>query len=280
MVEKTTGFAGARTEMMTFGNRVNAFLAIPEDAPPPYPVVMLCHERYGLVQHTLDLAAKWAADGYMSIAPDLFSRWEGDKEALNRGEFMVPITDDEIRIYMGETLDYLLEHPDVDSSRIAVMGVCQSGEYPLVLNSFRDEVAANIVVYGGAQRGIVNVWDIGEVRKEPYEDILKRVTAPIVGIWGEDDFVVSVDDVQLLRNTLEKNMKTYVFKLYRDMPHGWFNSTMPGRYRPKETEDAWAYIKQFLDGVYAGAFPRDRILWRFESDIAADYDFTKKYRQA
>ena len=198
-------------------------------------------------------------------------------EALNRGDIRVTITDEDIRSYMGDSLDYLLAHPQVDPDRIAVMGVCQSGDYPLVLNSVRKEVAANIVVYGGAQP---RVWEVDEARSEPYDAILDRVTAPVLGIWGEDDSVVSVDDVRRLQDILQAHRKTYEFKLFRDMPHGWMNSTMPGRYRPKETEEAWALIMDFLDRVYAGDFPADRVIWRFESNISPTYDFTKKVRLA
>ena len=53
---------------------------------------------------------------------------------------------------MGDSLDFLLGHPLVAPERVADMGVCQSGEYPLVFNSVRHELAANIVVYGGAQK--------------------------------------------------------------------------------------------------------------------------------
>lgn len=272
-----TAYPGAVTSMVTFGDRVNAFLAMPENQTGPFGAVVLGHERYGLIQHTLDLTAKFAAHGYVGLAPDMFSRWVGDKEALNRGDIRVTISDDDIRSYMGDSLDYLLAHPQVDADRIAVMGVCQSGDYPLVLNSARGEVAANIVVYGGAQS---RVWEVDEARPKPYEDILERIKAPVLGIWGEDDSVVSVDDVRRLQDALQAKRKSYEFKLFRDMPHGWMNSTMPGRYRPKQTEEAWALIMDFLDRVYAGEFPAERVIWRFESDIAPSYDFTKKVRLA
>ena len=114
--------------------------------------MILGHERYGLVQHTLDLTAKFAAHGYIALAPDMFSRWEGDKEGLERGDITVPLSDEDIISYMGDSLDFLLSHSLVAPDRVAAMGVCQSGEYPLVLNSVRHELAANIVVYGGAQK--------------------------------------------------------------------------------------------------------------------------------
>jgi len=267
----------AVTSSITFGDGISGFLAVPEGSDESLGAVILGHERYGLVQHTLDLTAKLAAHGYIGLAPDMFSLWEGDKEALKRGDIMVPISDDDIRFYMGASRDFLLDHPRVDSSRIAAMGVCQSGDYPLVLNSAREEVAANVVVYGGAQK---SVWEVGETRMEPYENIIARVTAPVLGIWGEDDFVVSVDDMRRLREALEANRKSYEFKLYPNMPHGWMNSTMPGRYRPDEAEQAWALIMSFLERVHSGQFPRDRVIWRFESDIAPSYDLSKKVRLA
>ncbi len=276
MATSQASYLNADTSFITFGDRVQGFLTRPTIGKGPFPGVVLYHERYGLVQHTLDLAAKFALYGHVALAPDLFSRWEGDKEALNRGDFMVPISDADIKSYGNDCLDFLLADSQVDSNRIAAMGVCQSGDYPLLLNSVR-QVAANIVVYGGAQG---SVWEVNNLREEPYERILARVSAPILGIWGEDDFVVSVDDVLKLRGVLERERKTYEFVLFRDMPHGWLNSTMPGRYRPRETDQAWKLIMDFLDRAYAGEFSSDRAIWRFESNIARSYDFTRKVRLA
>jgi carboxymethylenebutenolidase len=270
-------YPGANTSMITYGDRVQGFLALPEQGTGPFGAVVLGHERYGLVQHTLDLAAKFARYGFVALAPDLFSRWEGDKAALNRGDIQVPLSDEDIRSYMGDSVEYLRQQPQVIPDQIAAMGVCQSGHYPILLNSINPNVAANVVVYGGTQEPI---WEGPEREREPYDSILARLTAPVLGVWGEADHVVSVDDMLRLRNALEKHRKTYEFKLFRDMPHGWLNDTMPGRYREREAELAWDLIVGFLKRVYAGEFPKDRVIWRFESDIAPDYDFSKNTRQA
>jgi len=80
---------------------------------------------------------------------------------------------------------------------------------------------------------------------------------------------VSVPDVLRLRNALELHRKSYEFTLFRDMPHGWMNSTMPGRYRPKESEEAWSLILDFLNRVFQGDFPEGRVIWRFRSDTSS-----------
>ena len=108
----------AETSMVSFGNRVEGFVAVPVKGKSPFPAVVLGHERYGLVKHTLDLAAKFARDGYVCVAPDLFSRWDGDKAALNRGEIMHQLADDEIRFCMSAGVGYLLQHPKSRSKKM------------------------------------------------------------------------------------------------------------------------------------------------------------------
>jgi carboxymethylenebutenolidase len=244
-----------------------AFLAVPKRWEPPFRGVILGHERYGLAQHTLDLVAKFASHGYVCIAPDMTAHWDGDKEALLRGEGSLTITSDQIKGYYSACLDHLLGLSQVDAQRIAAMGVCMSGHYPLLANNARKEIAANIVFYG-AQRD-----------RAP-EDVFAGLSAPVLGVFGEKDSGISVKDVLQFRGKLERHGVSGEVRLFADAPHGWLNDTMPGRYRQPEAEAAWVHMLGFLDRVYAGAFPRDRVRCRFEADIAADYDFTKNVRLA
>src|SRR5262249_47036082 len=82
---------------------------------------------------------------------------------------------------------------------------------------------------------------------------------------------------QISRN-LERHRKNYEFKVFAEMPHGWLNDTMPGRYRQAATEAAWAMMIDFLHRVYAGAYPPGRARSRFDSDISVDYDFKNNVR--
>jgi len=254
---------GATTSWVDVGENTQAFLAMPKAGTEPFAAVIIGHERYGLVQHTLDLAAKWAAFGYVCVAPDMASHWQGDKVALNRGEARLQLTDDKVQYYYGLCLDYLLARPDVNRHQVAAMGVCQSGGYPLLINSIRPEISANIVVYGGTGTS---------------EEVIAACTAPIIGIFGEADHTVSVEVVDRFRGTLQRLNKSYELKVYAGMPHGWFNDTMPGRYRQRGAEEAWFQIIHFLENVYAGTYPKDRIRWSWEGDISTGYDFSKNVR--
>ena len=237
--------------------------------------VVILHERYGLVQHTLDLAQRLARDGYVALAPNLFSRWQGDREALRRGEARVTLPDAEVAAVIDRAIDWLGVHPRVERDRIALMGVCQSGRYPIVVGSRRNDLAACIVFYGAAQQ---RDWQASEVQPEAMDAMLRRLTAPALFVFGERDHTISLDNVRRVRDTLEAARRSYRMKVYADMPHGWLNATMPGRYRPREAEHAWGVLLAFLADVFERRSPGGRVRWEFEAVSAPDYDFAKNVR--
>jgi hypothetical protein len=53
---------------------------------------------------------------------------------------------------------------------------------------------------------------------------------------------------------------------------------MPGRYRKDAARDAWSLMMAFLKRSFAGGWDKERLLWKFESDHAAQYDFSKNVR--
>jgi len=238
--------------------------------------VVILHERYGLVQHTLDLAAKLAGDGHVAIAPDLFGDWAGDKDALRRGDVRVVLPDAKVSEVIDRCVAYLARHPRVAPDRIALMGVCQSGRYPLVAASGRTDVAACVVFYGAAND---RDWGTAAEQPRPMAQIVGGVRAPSLLVFGEGDHTISIDHVRRLRGALEDARCSYRMRVFADVPHGWLNDTMPGRYRPDEAREAWAYLLAFLDDVFERRWPgTGRVRWEFSSDSGTDYDFKKNRR--
>ncbi len=239
------------------------------------PALIFLHERYGLVQHTLDLCEKASRHGMVGVAPDLFSRWSGDHEALRRGEIRVFLPDADVSRTLHLTVDALRAHPRVDPSRIVLVGVCQSGRYAIVLASERQDLAACVVLYGAAQD---RDWPVTPDQPRSLGDMIRDVHAPFLFLFGEQDHVISLDDVLRLRQAFEGAGKSYRLRVFRDMPHGWLNDTMPGRYRAREAEEAWRMLLAFTAEVFAGVWPRDRVRAEFASEVATDYDFRRNLR--
>jgi len=234
--------------------------------------VVILHERYGLVQHTLDLAQRLATHGYVALAPDLFSRWDGDREALRRGEVRVTLPDDEV----GAVVDRAVDFVKTRAEGVALMGVCQSGRYPIVVGSRRRDLAACVVFYGASQQ---RDWNVSELQPQPMQEMMRRLAAPALFVFGERDHTISLADVRRARDALEEGRCSYRMKIFRDMPHGWLNDTMPGRYRAREAEEAWGVLLEFLAEVFSGTWPgKGQVRWEFEGASSADYDFSKNVR--
>jgi carboxymethylenebutenolidase len=264
-------------ERVRYGREGQGLLFLP-DSVASTPVVIVMHERYGLVQHTLDLAARLASDGYAALAPDLFAGWPGDHEALARGDLRVTLPDAQVADEIGASIDFLRDHPRVQPDSVVLMGVCQSGRYPIVVSSERADLAACVVFYGAAQ---VSDWQITGNQPRSMGDMLMTIGAPTLFVFGEGDHVISLDDVLRVRAALEAGRRSYHMRLFPDVPHGWLNDTMPGRYRPAAAQAAWSLLLLFLEDVFLGRWPgAGRIRWEFESDLSPTYDFTKNRRLA
>src|SRR6266849_6218186 len=167
------------SQRVRFGGDCGGVLYLPRETAPAGAVVIL-HERYGLVQHTLDLAQRLAHDGYVALAPNLFSRWQGDPERLRRGTARVTLPDDEV----AAVIDRAIDDVKTRAGCVALMGVCQSGRYPLVVGSRRRDLAACIVFYGGAQQ---RDWEASALQPRPMGEMLRELRAPALFVFGERD---------------------------------------------------------------------------------------------
>jgi len=153
--------------------------------------------------------------------------------------------------------------------------VCQTGRHSVLLAAHRDDLTSCAVLYGAVGG---KEWGTDELRREPITTLIERLSCPVLGIFGEADHIISVDNVLKFRACLEQYKKSYQIKLYPDAPHGWLNDTMPGRYRKEAAKDAWRLLLSFLRRTLGNGWDRQRILWSFESDFSVDYDFRKNVR--
>jgi carboxymethylenebutenolidase len=265
---------GVTATMTKYGGGIGAVRALPK-AKGKRPAVIILHERYGIDQHTKDLTVKLAQAGFVGLAPDLFHRFTGDRKALMRGEQRVDLTDDGALSDLNGAVEYLKKLKQVDPARIGIIGVCQTGRQPVLLAAKRNDIAGAVVLYGAIGG---REWQANNPRPTPIEELIAQVTCPVLGVFGEADHIISVDDVMRFRNCLEKAKKSCQVRLYRDAPHGWLNDTMPGRYRKDAAKDAWRLMMSFLKLCFTGGWDKNRIVCRYESDYSRKYNFTKNIR--
>ncbi len=237
------------------------------------PAIVLMHERYGLVAHPRDLARRCAQEGFFALAPNFFFR-HPDQEALNAGDSRYPMSDPEALELLEASFSALRTQDGADLEHSAVGGYCQTGRHPLVYAA-EHPVSAVVVWYGAAAK---REWETNETQPEALDNIIARLPCPLFGAFGSLDHIISIEDVHVFREVLEKHRKSYEIHVYGGAPHGWLNNTMPGRYREAQAEAGWTAQQQFLESVFAGEWPQSGAQWRFESDVPEDYDFSTNVR--
>ena len=263
---------GIRTQTATCADGMPLFVALPQgDARAPAMIVV--HERYGFVRHIRELAERFARDGFVAVAPDLYFR-HLDQEALHRGDVGYDVTDPDALVALTAVIDWLKSIPQADSARIAIMGICQTARLPLVVAAAHP-IAAALVWYCAAQP---REWNVNDKYPRALDDIIAAIDCPVLGMFGETDHLISIDDIRKFRDCLERHGKSFVIRVYRDAPHGWLNDTMPGRYRRAQAEAAWAAQHAFLQQVLAPGYDGRTRMQHYAADIAVDYDFSRNVR--
>jgi len=215
---------------------VRAYVAAPQ-TKERRPAIIVIQEWWGLTDHIKDVARRYAAEGYVAIAPDLYSRL-GNALTTDPGEagkLMNTLQQEDGLEDLNATVAYLKSAPEVDASRLGVTGFCMGGSYALMLPCVSRDIKAAVPFYG----------------QVPNPDApLEQLVAPVLYIYGEDDGWITKADVQRLATGFKKYRKSGEIKTYSGAPHAFFRDTDKAVYRPEAAKDAWtratAFFKQHL----------------------------------
>jgi len=219
---------------------MSASLALPSAAAEPRPGLLVLHEIYGLNADIRRIAARFADEGYVALAPDLYAG-RGPRllcvlrtlQALRRGQGPAFLDLEAARLW-------LCERPEVDASRIGVVGFCMGGGFA-TLFAVRAPLGVAAPFYGQTPESMEELMGI----------------CPVVASYGERDrFFVS--HAQQLGRHLEELGVPHDLKMYPGVGHSFMNQ--PSGWLPKifaagpmsigyneaAAEDAWRRMLSFF----------------------------------
>lgn len=211
---------------------MKAFVAAPQ-TKDTRPTVIIVQEWWGLTAHIKDIARRYAVEGYVAIAPDLYSRLGHalTTDAGEAGKLMNTLKQEDGLADLNATVAYLKSVPEVDATKIGITGFCMGGSYALMLSCVNSEIKAAVPFYG----------------QVPNPDTpIQKLACPVMYFYGEDDGWITKADVQRLAAALKKYNKAGEIKTYPGAPHAFFRDTDPSMYRPEVAKDAWARTKAFF----------------------------------
>ncbi len=211
---------------------MTAFVAAPQ-TKEKRPTIIIVQEWWGLTDHMKDIARRYAAEGYVAIAPDLYSRLGHalTTDAGEAGKLMNTLKQEDGLADLNATVAYLKSVPEVNVAKIGITGFCMGGSYALMLPCVSQDIKAAVPFYG----------------QVPNPDTpIQKLACPVLYIYGEDDGWITKADVQRLAAALKKYNKPGEVKTYPGAPHAFFRDTDPSVYRPEAAKDAWARTKAFF----------------------------------
>ena len=203
------------------------FLALP-DSPGPHAAVVVIHEAYGLNQSIKDVAKRFAENGYVALAVDLF----GDRNrALCMARYMAGMLQGSPNRAGVADLKFALSHlmtlPEVDPKRVGAIGFCMGGSFAVAWACTDDRLKAIAPFYASNPRPL---------------DVVGRM-CPVVGSYPQKDFTASSGrtlDAELTRRQIEHDIK-----IYPDTRHSFFTA----RRTPAEeqaADDSWNRVIEFF----------------------------------
>jgi len=246
---------------------VPGYLTRPKDENP-HPAVVVIHDLFGLLEHTRDVADRFAREGYVALAPNLFGIKElatvltpSNVQKAMRLLFRLPRRDSDLaraelaklpeaeRAVVGPTVERLLgglpkdrltkdlvasvahlrSLPFVRGDRIGSVGFCFGGGMSANL-ACEANIRACVIFYGE------NPTPIERVR---------NIEASVLGLYGGDDARINADLDKLVKAMAEYK-KDFEMRIYPGAPHAFFNDTNATTYREAAAKDAWDRVVRFF----------------------------------
>jgi carboxymethylenebutenolidase len=236
-------------DMQSDGQTMEGYLTQPA-AAGRYPAVVVIQEIWGVNSHIQSVTDRLPSQGYVGLAPALFHR-EG-RMTLGLYEEMEPAlarlgrcTDANIIADVKAAVAYLKAQPFVDPQRIGIVGFCFGGRVSYQSACNVPDLKASVVYYGGRI-----LQPLGGPGPAPVEQTA-NITAPVLGLFGEEDSNPSPTDVTTIEAELKKQRKTYEFHMYPGCGHG-FHCDGRASYRHEAAKDAWAKTIAWFDTYLKG----------------------------
>ena len=218
---------GAMVEFPSNGTTGNGYLAVP--APPSGPGVIVLQEWWGLVDHIKAVADRFAAEGFVALAPDLY-HGESATSPDDAGKLMMALDIGRVEKDLRGAIDYLLTRDEVTSARVGTVGFCMGGQLSLYAACENASVGACIVFYGIHPNVTPN---------------LSTLEAPVLGFFAEKDDHVPPASARQLETDLTAAGKTTDFTIFEGAEHAFFNDSRPEVYHAAYAATCWSRTLAF-----------------------------------
>src|SRR5512134_3004714 len=172
------------------------------------PGIIVLQEWWGLVPHITDVAGRFAAQGYLALAPDLY-HGKTTVEAAEAEHLLKGLDWARAAKEIAGALRHLREVEG--ATRVGVVGFCMGGALTIIAAT-QPGVDAYAAFYGFPPAGAAP---------------LEKIAAPGLLLFGEQEPFFSVPDAKAFADGQRKRGREADVVIYPDAGHAFFNDTRP-----------------------------------------------------
>ena len=219
-----------KTETLEFKTKkgdTTAFVAMPDEMTAETKAVVLIQDYWGLNDNIKDIAGRYAAEGFVCVAPDLYSG-EMTTDQVEAAKLMSELeTEDGLDIINKAMIEATDKY---EIAKFGITGFCMGGTYALQAACKLEGIKAAALFYGDV----------------PDEFTLKGLKCPVLFISGTKDGWINPEKVAELERMAKVNTLPVESVKY-EADHAFFNNTRPEVYDEAAAQDAWTRVIKFFN---------------------------------
>jgi carboxymethylenebutenolidase len=228
----TKGLEAGDAKVKVPGGDMPVYYARPAGVQRP-PIILVCQEIFGIHEWISDVTRRLAHAGAFAVAPDYYFRL-GDIAKVGNTQELLPKVNSKSDAELFADLDATVawaKSQGGDDNRLGVMGFCRGGRNVWHYSAHNPKLKAGVAFYGP-------LGDKSEAAPKSSIELAPEIKEPVLGLYGEADTGISVDQVHQMEAALKAGGKTAEFHIYPGAPHG-FVADYRASYREEAVEDAW-----------------------------------------
>ena len=225
---------GEKVNVTLNGQKVAGWLAKPVSGKGPAVVVI--QEWWGLVPHVKDVTERFAKEGFVAFAPDLY-HGKTTTSPDEAGRLLMELDVERAGREIAGAGAFLLQRPECASKKFGIVGFCMGGSVALYAAATRPFGAA-VTFYGG---GIAQ----GRFGFPPGLELGARLQVPWLGLYGDLDQHIPTAEVEQVREVVASAAVPAEVVRYAEADHGFHCDERPS-FHAESSSDAWARTLAFL----------------------------------